>query len=126
MDESLGYDVAPCPADRTSTYGAMSYLTSPGFGCPHLARPQTEPDEMRATVPRYIELFKANGYSEIAEVEDAMKRSYARIKTKRSLAFRLAYAADFESMTLGVTKWLIEDRVKLFAGADTRVVSFVL
>jgi predicted metal-dependent hydrolase len=29
-------------------------------------------------------------------------------------------------MTLGVTRWLVEDRVKLFAGADTRVVSFVL
>lgn len=75
---------------------------------------------------RYNELLKTNGYPELAEVEDAMKRSYARIKTKRSLAFRLAYAAGFESMTLGVTKWLIEERVKLFAGADTRVVSFVL
>lgn len=75
---------------------------------------------------RYNELLKRNGYPELAEVEDAMKRSYDRIKAKRSLAFRLAYAAGFESMTLGVTKWLVEDRVKLFADADTRVVSFVL
>ena len=75
---------------------------------------------------RYNELLKANGYAQLAEVEESMKRSYERMKDRRSLAFRLAYAAGFESMTLGVTKWLVEDRVRLFAGADTRVVSFVL
>jgi predicted metal-dependent hydrolase len=55
-----------------------------------------------------------------------MKESYGRIKERRSLAFRLAYSAGFESMTMGVTRWLVEDRVKLFAGSDTRVASFAL
>ena len=75
---------------------------------------------------RYNEVLKANGYPELAEVEAAMKESYARIRERRSLAFRLAYSAGFESMTLGVTRWLVEDRVKLFADSDTRVASFVL
>ena len=74
---------------------------------------------------RYNELLKRR-YPELGDVEASMKQSYDRIRDRRSLAFRLAYAAGFESMTLGVTTWLVEDRVKLFAGADTRVVSFVL
>ncbi len=74
----------------------------------------------------YNELLKANGYPQLAEVEDFMKESYARIKERRSLAFRLAYSAGFESMTLGVTRWLVEDRVKLFAESDARVASFAL
>lgn len=75
---------------------------------------------------RYNELLKTNGYPELAEVESFMKGSYDRIKARRSLAFRLAYSAGFESMTLGVTRWLVEDRIKLFAGSDPRVASFVL
>jgi len=75
---------------------------------------------------RYNELLKKNGYPELAAVEEAMKRSYERMKHKRSLAFRLAYAAGFESMTLGVTDWLVGNRVELFGGSDTRVASFVL
>ncbi len=75
---------------------------------------------------RYNEVLKANGYPQLAEVEADMKASYARIRDKRSLAFRLAYAAGFESMTLGVTRWLVDDRVELFAGSDTRVASFAL
>ena len=74
----------------------------------------------------YNEILKANGYPELAEVEAFMKESYSRIRERRSLAFRLAYSAGFESMTLGVTRWLVEDRVKLFAGSDTRVASFAL
>jgi len=75
---------------------------------------------------RYNEILKANGYPELAAVESSMKQSYARIRDRRSLAFRLAYSAGFESMTLGVTRWLVEDRVKLFGGSDTRVASFAL
>ena len=56
---------------------------------------------------RYNEILKANGYPELAEVEEWMKQSYARIRDRRSLAFRLAYSAGFESMTLGVTRWLV-------------------
>ena len=75
---------------------------------------------------RYNELLKANGYPMLADVEAKMKAGYARMRERRSLTFRLAYAAGFESMTLGVTSWLIDDRRKLFAGSDTRVASFAL
>lgn len=54
-----------------------------------------------------------------------MEASYARL-SRRPLKTRLAYTAGFEAMTLGLTKWLVEDRVRLFAGADSRVVSLVL
>jgi predicted metal-dependent hydrolase len=75
---------------------------------------------------QYNEILKANGYPQLAEVEAFMEDSYNRIKERRSLAFRLAYSAGFESMTMGVTRWLVEDRVKLFADSDTRVASFAL
>lgn len=75
---------------------------------------------------RYNEVLKANGYPGLAEVEEAMKASWDRIRDRRSLTYRLAYTAGFESMTLGVTNWLISDRRKLFAGSDTRVASFAL
>lgn len=75
---------------------------------------------------QYNEVLKANGYPQLVEVEAFMKASYNRIKERRSLAFRLAYSAGFESMTMGVTRWLVEDRVKLFADSDTRVASFAL
>ncbi|MEM7411383.1 MAG: metal-dependent hydrolase [Myxococcota bacterium] len=74
---------------------------------------------------RYNELLKAHGYPELAEIEVAMERSYDRLR-KRSLTYRLAYACGFETMTLGVTNWLISDRKALFGGTDTRVASFIL
>ncbi|MEM8619630.1 MAG: metal-dependent hydrolase [Actinomycetota bacterium] len=75
---------------------------------------------------RYNEVIKANGYAGLVEVEEAMKASWDRIRTRRSLTYRLAYSAGFESMTLGVTNWLVTDRCRLFAGSDTRVASFTL
>ena len=74
---------------------------------------------------RYNELLKSNGYPELADVESAMKASYDRLR-KRSLTYRLAYSAGFETMTLGVTNWLTGDRSKLFARSDPRVASFIL
>ncbi len=74
---------------------------------------------------RFNDLLKNHGYSELAEVEQRMEASYANL-SKRSLRTRMAYTAGFESMTLGVTRWLVEHRVALFHGADSRVVSFVL
>lgn len=74
---------------------------------------------------RFNDLLKNKRYPALAEVEQAMTVSYDRLG-KRSLRARMAYTAGFESMTLGVTRWLVEDRVKLFAGADSRVASFVL
>lgn len=75
---------------------------------------------------RYNELLKTAGYPQLAEVETAMTASYDRIKSKRSLDFKLAYACGFETMTLGVTKWLVGDRVTLFGKSDPRVASFIL
>ncbi len=75
---------------------------------------------------RYNELLKSKGYPELAEVERDMQASYDRIRKHRSLGFRMGYTAGFETMTLGVTKWLVEQRRDLFQGADPRVASFVL
>lgn len=74
---------------------------------------------------RYNELLKASGYPELAEVEERMQRGYERLR-RRSLAYRLAYASGFETMTLGVTHWLVNERTKLFGGSDTRIASFIL
>ena len=74
---------------------------------------------------RFNELVKANGYQELAEIENEMEVDYARLQRK-SLKWRLAYTAGFETMTMGVTEWLISQRKKLFAGADPSVTSFVL
>jgi predicted metal-dependent hydrolase len=75
---------------------------------------------------RYNELLKMKGYPELAEIEDQMQASYDRMRERRSLAFRMGYTAGFESMTLGVTAWLINERIALFRGADSRVASFIL
>ena len=74
---------------------------------------------------RFNDLLKAKRYPELAQVEEAMVKSYAKL-AKKNLRTRLAYSAGFEAMTLGVTKWIIERRVKLFAGSDTRIASFIL
>ena len=74
---------------------------------------------------RFNEMLKAKRYPELEAIERDMQAAYARLALS-PLRTRMAYTAGFESMTLGVTKWLIEQRVALFKGADTRVVSFVL
>lgn len=74
---------------------------------------------------RYNEMLKANGYPELAAVEDTFAADYAQLD-QRSLARRLAYAAGFETMTMGITEWLINDRNALFQGSDPIVTSLVL
>ena len=74
---------------------------------------------------RYNETLKANGYPELAEVEASFEADYAALE-KRSLQWRLAYSAGFETMTMGITEWLINDRAALFTGADPTVTSLVL
>lgn len=74
---------------------------------------------------RFNDLLKANGYPELAAIETRMTASYARL-AQRSLRTRMAYTAGFESMTAGVTQWLVEKRVQLFGGSDARVASFIL
>ena len=74
---------------------------------------------------RFNELVKSKGYPELAELEGRLQASYGRLGQK-SLRRRLAYTAGFEAMTMGVTRWLINNRVALFGGSDTRVASFIL
>ena len=74
---------------------------------------------------RYNEMLKAGGYPELEKVEARLQASYERL-SKRSLAWRLAYSAGFETMTMGITEWLINDRERLFKDADPLVASFVL
>jgi predicted metal-dependent hydrolase len=74
---------------------------------------------------RYNDMLKAKGYPELGEVEQLMAADYARFQNK-SLKWKLAYAAGFETMTVGITEWLVNDRQFLFGGADQNVSSFVL
>jgi predicted metal-dependent hydrolase len=74
---------------------------------------------------RYNEMLKRNGYPELAEVEAEMAADFKRLE-RRSLRWRLAYTAGFETMTIGLTQWLIEDREALFSGADPTVASLIL
>jgi len=73
---------------------------------------------------RYNDILKAH-YPELEEVEAMMERDYTKFQ-KRSLRWRLAYTAGFETMTIGMTEWLIRRRADLFSGADTNVSSLVL
>jgi predicted metal-dependent hydrolase len=74
---------------------------------------------------RLNELLKANGYPELAEVEQRLERSYTKL-SKKSLCARLAYSAGFECMTNGFTNWLINKRTTLFTDASPHVASFWL
>ncbi|WP_430419830.1 metal-dependent hydrolase [Phenylobacterium sp.] len=73
---------------------------------------------------RYNEILKRS-YPELAAVEADMEADYARFQT-RSLRWRLAYTAGFETMTMGITEWLIHQRALLFGDADRSVASLVL
>ncbi|HCD28551.1 MAG TPA: metal-dependent hydrolase [Gammaproteobacteria bacterium] len=70
-------------------------------------------------------VLRENGYSEFAELEERMARSWQRL-LRRDLETRLAYAAGFESMTNGFTRWMIKKRLQLFRGADPHITSFWL
>lgn len=74
---------------------------------------------------RFNDVILAQGYEALAGIEADMAQAYARL-LRRPLAERLAYAAGFEAMTLGVTDWLVGNRTRLFRGADPQVTSFIL
>ncbi len=73
---------------------------------------------------RYNEILKLR-YPDLAEVEAELEADY-RAFQKRDLAWRLAYTAGFETMTMGITEWLVRQRGLLFGGADRSVASLVL
>ena len=74
---------------------------------------------------RLNDLLKANGYPELAGVEQRLAASFDRL-SKMSLRTQLAYNAGFESMTNGFTHWLINKRIALFRDASPHVASFWL
>ena len=73
---------------------------------------------------RYNEILKRS-YPELADVEDEMDGEY-RVFQKKNLRWRLAYTAGFETMTMGITEWLIKQRQDLFKDADPSVASLIL
>jgi hypothetical protein len=73
---------------------------------------------------RYNEILKQR-YPDLADAEAEMEADYRRFQ-RRSLKWRLAYTAGFETMTMGVTEWLIRSRKQLFAGSESAVASLVL
>ncbi len=74
---------------------------------------------------RLNELLKANGYPELAGVEQRLAASFERL-SNMSLRTQLAYNAGFESMTNGFTHWLINRRLALFRDTSPHVASFWL
>ena len=74
---------------------------------------------------RYNEMLKTNGYPQLADTEQTFEKDYDALD-KRSLEWRLAYSAGFETMTMGITDWLVNDREALFQNADPTVTSLVL
>lgn len=74
---------------------------------------------------RFNDVLLGQGYDSLAAIETEMSAAYARLM-ERPLAVRLAYAAGFEAMTLGLTEWLVGNRTTLFRGADAGITSFIL
>ncbi|MFW2437238.1 MAG: metal-dependent hydrolase [Parvibaculales bacterium] len=74
---------------------------------------------------RLNELIKANGYPELAAVEERFDKSWKQLMN-RDLEQRLAYSAGFESMTNGFTRWMLKKRLTLFKNADPHITSFWL
>ena len=73
---------------------------------------------------RYNEILKRH-YPDLAEVEAEMDMDYRHFQT-RGLRWRLAYTAGFETMTMGITEWLIRQRSDLFQNSDPSVASLIL
>lgn len=74
---------------------------------------------------RFNDLLLARGYERLRDYEATLAADYAALRT-RPLAFRLAYAAGFETMALAIGHMLVRHRVYFFAGADPSVSSLVL
>lgn len=73
---------------------------------------------------RYNEILKKS-YPDLEKTEADMDADYKRFQTK-NLRWRVAYSAGFETMTMGMTEWLIGKRSRLFKNADSAVTSLIL
>jgi predicted metal-dependent hydrolase len=74
---------------------------------------------------RFNDLLLARGYESLRDYEATLAADYAALRT-RPLAFRLAYAAGFETMALAIGHMLVRHRVFFFRDADPSVSSLVL
>lgn len=74
---------------------------------------------------RFNDLLLALGYERLRDYERTLVDDYARLSA-RPLAFRLAYAAGFETMALAIGHMLVRHRAFFFKDADPTVSSLVL
>jgi predicted metal-dependent hydrolase len=74
---------------------------------------------------RFNDVLLAQGYGRLRAHEERLESDYARLSA-RPLAFRLAYAAGFETMALALGHVLVKHRAHWFANADPAVSSLVL
>ncbi len=74
---------------------------------------------------KFNELIKSKGYTVLAELEEEMEAYYQKLDGS-SLQKRMAYTSGFETMTIGLTRFLVNRRRWLFKGADPRVASLML
>lgn len=75
---------------------------------------------------KFNDLLKKKAYPGLEQYEKAMGADFVRYNQTKSLKWRLAYTAGFETMSIGLTHWLVEERGELFQGADPIVTSLVL
>lgn len=74
---------------------------------------------------RFNELLLTRGYERLRQYEATLAADYAALRG-RSLGFRLAYAAGFETMALAIGHMLVRHRAYFFQDADPAVSSLVL
>jgi len=74
---------------------------------------------------KFNELIKSKGYAVLAELEEEMEVYYQKLDGS-SLQKRMAYTSGFETMTIGLTRFLVNRRRWLFKDADPRVASMML
>ncbi len=74
---------------------------------------------------RFNDRLLAAGYDDLRGYEAVLTADYERLRG-RSLAFRLAYAAGFETMALAIGHMLVAQRRWFFQDADPAVSSLVL
>lgn len=107
-----------------SIQAARGQITDPALNADAAGFCGQELQHLR-THRRFNATLTAKGYTRIADLEARMRADYAKLQ-KRPLAERLAYTAGFEAMTMGLTKWVVEQRAMLFAKADPAMASFIL
>ncbi|MFT4768602.1 MAG: putative metal-dependent hydrolase [Glaciecola sp.] len=119
---------------------AMPYLEPYLIKSMRKARPLIKDAALEAELDKYIkqeathyrrhkefnDTLSDKGYTTVAFLEQRLADDYAKLESKRSLKFNLAYAEGFESMALAIGEMLIEDREYLFGHSDSAVASLIL